>query len=118
MSSTLHNIDWQYLDNMTTTQETYTNFSHTLNNIIDHMAPERIIKIPSTRIIRDPWMTRVLIISSRTLKKLYKNKIRKDKTHHHHHKYIKYRNLYNKFKRKAKLTYYTDLLAIRRSGRR
>ena len=68
ISSTLHNIDWQYLDNMTT-KEAYTDFSHTLNDTIDHIAPERIIKIPSKRIIRDPWMTRDLIISSRTLNK-------------------------------------------------
>ena len=29
---------------------------------------------------------------------MHKNKIIKDKTHHHHHKYIKYLNLYNQLK--------------------
>jgi hypothetical protein len=43
------------------------------------------------------------------LNKLHKRKIRKDKTHPNHLKYVKYRNLYNQMKRKAKLTYYNEL---------
>ena len=53
ISSTLHNIDWQYLDNMNT-NEANTDFSHTLNNIIDHITPEILIKIPSNVLLEIP----------------------------------------------------------------
>ena len=108
ISNAICGTDWQYLDAMDI-NTAYADFSVVLNNVISRMAPEKVIKIPAKRVIRDPWMTRGLITSSRTLNKLHTTKIKKDKTHPSHIKYIKYRNLYNQMKRKAKLTYYNEL---------
>ena len=72
--------DWKYLEQMNA-NDTYTEFENALNNIINGIAPEKTIKIPSSIAIRDPWMTRGLVTSSRTLIKLHKKKIGKHKSH-------------------------------------
>ena len=42
--------------------------------------------------------------------KFYRNIIGKDKRHHSHIKFVKYRNMYNMLKRKARESYYHELL--------
>ena len=81
----------------------------TMNNIIESISPAKHIHIPSSHVIRDPWMTRGLITSSRTLNKLHTKKRGKAKTHPANLKYVTYRNVYNCLKRKAKLKYYNNL---------
>ena len=55
--------------------------------------------VPSSLIIRDPWMTRGLIKSSKTINKLHKRRLGKSKTDALHDKFITFRNVYNKLKR-------------------
>ena len=55
-------------------------------------------------------MTRGLLTSSKTLDKLYKKKMRKDKTHITYTKYKQYRYMFNRLKRITKQKYYFDLL--------
>ena len=55
------------------TNETYTDISHTLNNIIDHMAPERIIKTYHDLLLEILGWHVALINSSWMLNKLHKN---------------------------------------------
>jgi hypothetical protein len=94
------------------TNDAYSEFSNSLNNIINNAAPEKIIKISTSFVIRDPWMSRGLLTSSRTLNKMHTKKIGKDKTHAHFIKFTKYRNIYNRLKRLAKLKYYDELLQM------
>ena len=68
--------------------------------------------IPNTCIIRDPWVTKGLLQSSKTLDKLFHAKLKHSPTHNSHNKYIQYRNLFNKTKRVCKHTYYTNLLNL------
>ena len=88
--------------------DAYTEFENALNNIINSIAPEKTIKIPSSIAIRDPWMTRGLVTSSRTLIKLHKKKIGKHKSHQNFNKYIVYLNTFNKLKRLTKQNYYDE----------
>jgi hypothetical protein len=108
INSELQHKNWDYLHNMNT-NDAYTEFANTLNNIIDNAAPEKIIKIAPSRVIRDLWMTRGLIASSRTLNKLHKKALGKPKTDAQHEKFIRFRNIYNKTKRTAKQNHYKDL---------
>jgi len=108
ISNAIKAINWQYLEHMNI-DDAYLNFTQELTNILDKFAPETKISIPASCIIRDPWMSKGLLKSSKTLNKLYKQKLNKDKTHPTHIKYLQYRNMYNKLKRETKLTYYDDL---------
>jgi hypothetical protein len=108
IANVVKETNWQYLENMNT-DDAYNEFSNTLNNIINNAAPEKQIKITSKFVIRDPWVTRGLMASSRTLNKLFRTKLGKDKTNLHFIKFIKFRNMYNKLKRLTKQNYYNDL---------
>ena len=85
------------------TDESYDAFINKLNDIINAEVQTKTIKIPPSRKVRDPWMTRGLITSSRELNKLHKRKIGKEKTHPHSIKFYEYRN-------KQKQVYYHELL--------
>lgn len=110
IATVVRETNWLYLENMNT-DHAYTEFSNTLDTIINNAAPEKEIKISSKFVIRDPWVTRGLIASSRTLNKLYRKKMGKDKKNLHYEKFINYRNMYNKLKRLTKQKYYDDLLS-------
>jgi len=109
ISNTIQNKDWNYLEHFDLNRA-YSNFSEELNKIINEHAPEKLITIPFNRVIRDPWMSKGLIKSAKTLNKLHKAKLNKDKIHPNFVKYIKYRNMYNNLKRTSKHKYYDDLL--------
>ena len=55
-------------------------------------------------------MTKGLIVSSKISTKLYRKSIHKARTDSSYLRYITYRNLYNKLKRKAKINYYQEKL--------
>jgi hypothetical protein len=58
------------------TNEAYKVFSNKLREIyINNEVKEKTVVIPASHIIRDPWMTKGLITSSRNLNKLFRNKI-------------------------------------------
>jgi len=104
----LSNTDWNYLNNKSV-NDAYQHFSNELDNIIEHAAPIKTIKIPASKVIRDPWMTSGLLKSSRTLNNLYKKKLGKDKTHQNFTKYRSYRNKYNELKRITRQNYYNEV---------
>ena len=105
----IRNTNWNCLS-YTDINDSYTKFSDTLSSIIDSVAPEKTTTIPASRVIRNPWMTKGLITSSRTLNRLHKKQLGQDKSHTSYIKFYKYRNLYNQLKRKTKDTFYQDLL--------
>ena len=108
INSTIQNQDWNYLNTMTM-DDAYTEFNNKLGNIIEYAAPQKAITIPSSLIIRDPWMTRGLLKSSRTLNTLHKRRLGKSKSDALHDKFITFRNLYNKLKKTAKQEHYKNL---------
>jgi len=109
IANAIQNKDWKYLEQLDINQA-YTNFTQEITSILDRLAPEKIIKIPASQVIRDPWMTKGLIKSSKTLSKLHKQKLTKANTHPNCIKYLQYRNMYNKLKRVTKQNYYDKLL--------
>ena len=56
----------------------------------------------------EPWMTRGLEVSQKKKEKLYKKFLMNNSTNLDRVKYINYRNIYNKVKRKLKISYYTQ----------
>jgi hypothetical protein len=109
ISYSLDSTDWSYLHGLNIDQA-FCSFSDKLNDAIDNFAPEKTVTIPFKLIIRDPWVTKGILKSSRHLDKLFKVKIKQPPEHISHANYIQYRNLYNKVKRISKQAYYATLL--------
>ena len=80
-----------------------------MKELIDTYLPTKTTTINPRFIIRDPWMTKGLMSSSRTSVKLYHKCMKKARDYPAFVKYIRYRNLYNSLKRQAKITYYDEL---------
>ena len=107
--STLHEHDWSSLDTLPI-HDAFEIFNNTLLMTLDQFAPEKQVTIPYKNIIRDPWVTPALLVSSNKRLRLYKKCINKDKSDKSYCNYVKYRNLFNKLKRQSKLKYYSELL--------
>ena len=106
--------DWSNLNNKTI-EEGFNELHERLTDIIDHNAPIKTVNASSRRIKQEPWMTKGLLKSSKTQIKLYRKQLKLPKDHPKHIHYIKYRNLYNSLRRKAKKTYYSDQLLMYKS---
>ena len=101
--------NWDNLNTMDT-NNAYNTFSETLSTIMDEIAPEKTIKVSAKHLCRDKWMTSGLLTSSKTLNRLFRKKLGKDKSHKSHQEFKKYRNIYNQLKRKTKKIYNHNLL--------
>jgi hypothetical protein len=106
---TLHENDWSSLESLPI-NDAFELFNKTLLMVLDKFAPEKHVTIPYKNIIRDPWITPALLVSSNKRLRLYKKCINKDKSDESHYKYVTYRNLFNKLKRQSKFQYYSELL--------
>jgi len=104
----LKNTNWDYLKHLPI-NDAWNSFHSKINEVIETLSPLKLITIPHTRVIKQPWMSTGLLQSSRTSNKLFKKAIGKPKTHKHYIEFINYRNHYNKLKRKMKHKHYTDL---------
>ena len=107
INATLMNTNWSYLDTLDI-DTAFTEFINYLNSLINKFAPEKEVFIPAKCVIQEEWMSKGLMKSSTTLTKLYRKCIKKPKTDPTHQRYIEYRNIYNRLKRTAKETYYTN----------
>ena len=97
IQSSLVDIDWDELYHMNV-DDAYNSFSDQLQQTIDKFAPEKSACIPYKCIIRDPWVTKGILRSSKTADKLFKAKLKHPSTHPTHIKYVCYRNMFNKIK--------------------
>ena len=88
--------------------EIYDTFLKTLTDIYDANFPirEYILK---DKDIKSPWITKGLKKSSKKKQKLY-IKFLKTKTLEDEFKYKTYKSLFEKLRKKAKITYYSKLL--------
>jgi hypothetical protein len=111
IKSNLEVVDWTQLNDMNI-DDAYTYFSDKLQGTLELFAPEKTARISNKFIIRDPWVTKGILKSSKMLDKLFKAKLTRPDTHPCHVKYIKYRNLFNKIKKKSKLTHYANILQL------
>ena len=85
IKSILEQVDWSHLDNLTI-ENAYQEFTDIINKSLNTVAPLKTVTIKPQNIIKDPWMTRGLIKSSRTSSRLYRKCINKSRTG------IKYKN--------------------------
>jgi len=100
----LSNYKWDHVVTENCPQTAYTNFSNTLNNLIDTFFPESNIKFNSNVHKLEPWMTIGILTSRRKKATLYKMQL-KNPSQHNHDIYKKFRNLYNIVVRTAKKSF-------------
>ena len=107
----LVNIDWTHLENKSA-ESGYTSFSNTLQETIDSYVPVKTTLSSAKAIKHEPWLTKGILKSSKTLKKLYRKKLKNPNSLSIQFKYKSYRNLLNKIKRKAKQSYLGSQLQL------
>lgn len=105
IATTLRNTDWTYLHDLDV-NEAFADFTNQLKTTVATFAPIKTAKIPAKHVIREEWMSKGLMKSSRTLTKLHKKCVKKPKTDPSYTRYVDFRNLYNKLKRLAKCNFY------------
>ena len=109
INSIQHDIksrNWHKVLEPLSTNEKFDTFHECLISSLDKNAPEKLLKIPSKRVISEPWMTNGLIKCARKQLKLYQSTLRTNSSDCHE-KYKQYRNCLQRIKRKAKLDYFT-----------
>ena len=74
----------------------YKKFNVILENSIDTVAPEHTECISAINRYVEPWVTHGLIKASKEKIRLYKLSLSTNATDEVHHKYVSYRNKYNK----------------------
>lgn len=109
INDTLTKQSWEFLSTDTIHKATE-EFIAVINKAIDLHTTEKCITLSPKSIKREKWMTKGLIKSGRTEQKLFRKQIGLAKNHPSHVKFIKYRNMYNSLKRRAKHEYYTEVL--------
>jgi len=99
--------DWNNLNDLDT-NDSYNLMMTRITETLDKHAPLRKVTIPVKYVITESWMTKGLIKSSRTCDNMYSKVIGLDKHSVQFLSYKTYRNLYNKLKRRAKITYFKN----------
>ena len=107
----LINTSWDHIENLPSA-EAYNSFIKELQEIIQTEAPLKTVNLTSKANNFEPWYTKGLRKSAKTLNKLYKKKLGKPNDNNCATKYTLYRNLFNKIKRLAKRTHYEHLLVM------
>jgi len=108
MQDELLRTDWKPIIT-STIDDAYALFITKVFNNIDKFAPEKTVTIPNKQIIRQPWMSKGLMMSSRMKDMLFRKCTNKSRTCYLYVQFIKYRNIYTKLKKTSKTKYYTDL---------
>ena len=70
------NIDWPaFFQSTSDVNEAFDKFHHTVNESIENRCPTKKIKISRKKIIKEPWLTKGIINSSRKQLRLYKQSL-------------------------------------------
>jgi len=77
---------------------------------MDCHASEKLVTIHPKKIVRNLWITKGILKSSKTLRKLYKLQLDKPNNDNILNKYLKYPNTFNKLKQKSKTEYFREIL--------
>ena len=110
MRHELSNICWSEILHNEHVDRSYGIVIDKLWNVIDTCAPEKTTTIPHKSVIREPWMTSGILRSSRKRDKLYRQSLGRIPDSVEKQKYLRYRNVYNSVKRRAKQFYSANLL--------
>jgi hypothetical protein len=108
ISRSLHSVNWSYLLPLDT-NKAFEELTNKILEVLNKIAPITLKKVQPKQQILNSWMTKGLMKSSKTLDKLHKQQIGKPVTDISHAKYIEFRKLYQKLKRKTKKNYYSEL---------
>jgi len=110
MNASLSYRDWNVLEAMGV-DEGCEYLIQEIQSVMDFYAPEKLVTINNDKFKRDePWMTKGLRISSRRCWQLYKKVYKKSRDGEEYQNYKTYRNAYNSIRRKAKITYYHEII--------
>ena len=101
-------IDWANEMHNLDTGQSFKFLTDKVTAAIDSICPLRTMTISEKNTIREPWMTTALMNSSKKLYKLYKVCHNLHRSHPKYLNFQKYRNLYNKAKRAAKIKFYHE----------
>jgi potassium voltage-gated channel Eag-related subfamily H protein 8 len=114
IQSLLVSTDWSFLDQLDIDRQ-FTELVRHLQEYIDICAPLKMAKIPYKYAKRNKWMTKGLMHSSRHLCKLRRYMTGKPAHSSEVCAYKKYRNLYNRLVRLARIKYYGELFDSHRN---
>ena len=103
----LNGCDWQQLYNGSI-DDAFGVYQKNLSEAIDKAAPEKVFRISGKQRIREPWMTLGIMKSRKNLDKKCKKIIGLGSQSDCVIEYKNYRNMLNRVKWKAKLSYYND----------
>ncbi len=109
IKAALVEIDWSYLEELDV-DACYTELTNKIQSILDIAAPLKTKIIYPKQQVLNPWMTKGLMKSSRTLDNLYKKCCGKPKNDIAFTKYADYKRVFQRLKRNTKYNYYTKLL--------
>ena len=113
--SHLNTIDFSSVMNTTCPNEAYDKFYDLYKHAFDQSFPLRKFRISQKSIKREPWMTPGLMVSSRNKSKLYTMKLKKP-TELNINKYKTYVKIFNKLKRRAKITYFKTSIDVNKQN--
>ncbi len=99
MSELLSQVDWLFINSLDI-DDACLHF-HETTSVIGVVSPEINVKIPANQVRREAWDTKGLMKSSKTLSKLYRKKGKYPPEHQSSLNYVKFKNLYNIFKKIA-----------------
>ena len=102
------NIDWPAFFQATMdVNDTFDKFHCTINECIENRCPTKKIKISSKKIIKEPWLTKGIINSSKKQLRLYKQSLT-TKSEVDCVRYKQYRDCLKKIKRDCKCLYFSQ----------
>ena len=100
-------INWNTLHDSKDVNESFQLFHHHLLSTIDKYTEEKIVKIPFKRILKEPWLTKGIVVANKKQLKLYKEWL-KNKSAISHERYKQYRDTLKRIKRTQKQNFFTN----------
>ena len=106
INTRLQTIDWENELNSKSTNEAYTCFHTKMQEILNTEAPIQTMKIKTSKVLKEPWMSPGLLRSIKKQKQLYKKTLIKNASERDQIRYKEYRNKLGHLLRRAKEEYY------------
>ena len=106
INTRLLNIDWDNELHSKSANEAYTCFHTKMQEILNTETPIKTIKIKSSKVLKEPWMSPGLLRSIKKQKQLYKKTLIKNASVSDQIRYKEYRNKLGHILRRAKEEYY------------
>ena len=115
MNASLKNRNWNILEYLNI-HESSELLIQEITTVMDFYAPEKTKIVARVKRIKQPWYTQGMKKSARRCLILYNKVINKPKDSIEYQNYKKYRNEFNKIRRKAKFSYYHELIKENRNN--